>query len=93
MGIRRFESVGESSTQDPDYEEDVEMMKESLKIRKNYKSKQWKYFTSIHCLGRFMKMNGKENSMNYIQARSSQKWRDYKAAMIKSLKIIMDVQL
>ncbi len=43
-------SEGESSTQDPDYEEDnhfVEMMKETLKIRKNYKSKQWKYFTRI----------------------------------------------
>ena len=37
-----------------------------------------------------MKMNGKENSLNYIQARSSQKWRDYKAAMIDFIQKLED---
>jgi len=37
-------------------------------------------------LGRFMKMNGKENSLNYIQAKSSPRWKDYRVAMFDFIK-------
>jgi hypothetical protein len=83
----------DNSVNDPDYEEgiaeanndsDHRTLRRSERIRNINEQRNQGILPGF--FGRFLKMNGKEKTLNYFEAKKSPKWREYKLAMYDFIK-------